>query len=193
MLSTAAQFTCEPFYWWELTSFLTIVLSAECLQSPALYWYCSLLLPVSSCHILTHYPWTSESARRVSRNTNIHKYDLRRNSALFLLVHVHVRLLYLRSSWFTTFYASLNSRNNLRETLDGPELVLVTFTQLEAHPPPGTTVPCSQVMTETRTNIVFSERTVHVPSFVSSLDSPSVITLDREKYPVPAAPAALAG
>ena len=83
-----------------------------------------------------------------------------------------------------TFYASLNSRNNLRETLDGPELVVVTFTQLEAHPPPG--VPCSQVMTETRTNMVFSESPFHIPSYASSLDSPSVIALDREKYPVPA-------
>jgi len=96
--------------------------------------------------------------------------------------------------YFCSFMAVLNSRNSLRETLDGPELVVVTFTQLEAHPPPSTTVPRRvQVKTETRTNMVFSESPVQVPSYASSSDSLSVMALDREKYTVPPVPAVLTG
>ncbi|KAH9075020.1 hypothetical protein EDB83DRAFT_1888822 [Lactarius deliciosus] len=81
------------------------------------------------------------------------------------------------------FMAILNSRNYLRETLDGPRGV-VSFTQLKVRT--GTTVPWSAQDTAeagARTDVPKSLP----PAFVSSDTSFSdgVIAFDRERYPAP--------
>ncbi|KAH9053230.1 hypothetical protein EDB87DRAFT_276178 [Lactarius vividus] len=83
------------------------------------------------------------------------------------------------------FMSILNSRDNLRETLDGPGGV-VTFTQLEVRM--VTTVPWgAQETAEVNTNMVIpkSPPPASISSTSGMLFSDSVIILDREKYPVP--------
>ncbi|KAH9027111.1 hypothetical protein EDB85DRAFT_1893143 [Lactarius pseudohatsudake] len=80
----------------------------------------------------------------------------------------------------------LNSRRYLRETLDGPEGVVATFTQLRVRT--GTTVPWGvQDTTEASTNAAVLESLP--PASVSSDTSlsDSVIAFDRERYPMPPA------
>ncbi|KAH8977308.1 hypothetical protein EDB86DRAFT_1233076 [Lactarius hatsudake] len=82
------------------------------------------------------------------------------------------------------FMSILNSRRYLRETLDGPEGVVGTFTQLRV--PTGTTVPWGvRDTTEASTNAAVLESLP--PASVSSDTSlsDSVIAFDRERYPVP--------
>jgi len=89
----------------------------------------------------------------------------------------------VRSSGSLTFYYSLNSRDNLRETLDGPDCVVATLTQLKART--GTLVPWgAQDTTEASTNTAVPNS--FLPLSVSSdmSFSDSVIAFDRVKYPV---------
>ena len=82
------------------------------------------------------------------------------------------------------FYLSLNSRDNLRETLDGPENVFVTLTQLQART--VTTVPRGAQDTagvSADTAALMFLPPVSVSSDASFSDG--VIAYDREKYPVP--------
>jgi len=82
--------------------------------------------------------------------------------------------------------SSLNTRDNLRETLDGPEGIVVMFTQLEVCT--STTVPRGvQDTTETSTNTAVPKS---LPPLSVSSDTPfsdSVIAFNREKYPAPPA------
>ncbi|KAH9036627.1 hypothetical protein EDB85DRAFT_740227 [Lactarius pseudohatsudake] len=76
--------------------------------------------------------------------------------------------------YFCGFMSILNSRDNLREMLDGPEGI-VTFSQLNART--GSTVPCRvQVTTETSTNAGVPKSLPPVSSI-----SDSVIAFNREK------------
>ncbi|KAF8257346.1 hypothetical protein EI94DRAFT_1759082 [Lactarius quietus] len=85
------------------------------------------------------------------------------------------------------FMSILNARDKLRETLDGPEGVMVaTLTQLNATA--GTTVPCDAQDTtdaSAQSAIPKSLPPVSVCSDSDMSSSDSVITFDREKYPVP--------
>ncbi|KAH9075018.1 hypothetical protein EDB83DRAFT_2549620 [Lactarius deliciosus] len=77
----------------------------------------------------------------------------------------------------------LNSRDYLRETLDGPGGFVATFTQLKVRT--GTPVPWgAQETTEASTTTAVLKNLPHalVPSDISLSDS--VIAFDREKYPV---------
>jgi len=90
--------------------------------------------------------------------------------------------------YFCAFMSILNSRDNLRETLDGPDGV-TTFTQLRVRT--GTTVPCAvQVTTETDTNTAFPKNLppVKVSSDSDASFTDSVLAFDREKYPKPPVP-----
>ncbi|KAH9040337.1 hypothetical protein EDB83DRAFT_2524343 [Lactarius deliciosus] len=81
------------------------------------------------------------------------------------------------------FMAILNSRDYLRETLDGPGGFVATFTQLKVRT--GTPVPWgAQETTEASTTTAVLKNLPHalVPSDISLSDS--VIAFDREKYPV---------
>ncbi len=87
----------------------------------------------------------------------------------------------MRTSGSLTFCPSLNSRDNLRETLDGPDCVVATLTQLKART--GTLVPCGvQDTMEANTNTAVPKG---LPPLSVSSDtfSDSVIAFDREKYP----------
>ncbi|KAN0138650.1 hypothetical protein V8E53_003638 [Lactarius tabidus] len=92
--------------------------------------------------------------------------------------------------YFCAFMSILNSRDNLSETLDRPDGIVNTFTQLSLRVRAGTTVPCAvQVTTETSTNAAIPK---NLPPKVSS-DSvasftDSVLAFDREKYPKPPVP-----
>ncbi|KAH9160230.1 hypothetical protein EDB89DRAFT_924523 [Lactarius sanguifluus] len=89
--------------------------------------------------------------------------------------------------YFCGFMSILNSRDSLREMLDGPEGI-VTFSQLNART--GSTVPCGvQVTTETCTNAGVPKSLPPVSSDTSISDS--VIAFNREKYPVPPVPGVL--
>ncbi|KAI9453084.1 hypothetical protein BJY52DRAFT_865717 [Lactarius psammicola] len=86
--------------------------------------------------------------------------------------------------YFCAFMSILNSRDNLRETLDGPEGVVVTLTQLQART--GTTVPWSaQGPTEASTDTVVPNSRPPVTVSFDTSPPDSVIAFDREKYPVP--------
>ncbi|KAI9452180.1 hypothetical protein BJY52DRAFT_949971 [Lactarius psammicola] len=91
--------------------------------------------------------------------------------------------------YFCAFMSILNSRDNLRETLDGPGGVVVTLTQLKAHT--ATTVPCDvQDTTEASTNNAIP-KSLPLVSVSSDAFSDGVIAFDREKYPVPPVPGVL--
>jgi len=60
--------------------------------------------------------------------------------------------------YFCAFMAILNSRDSLRETLDGPGVVMTTFTQLTPSSNAGNAVRCGvQVTTETSNNLTVSK------------------------------------
>jgi len=71
--------------------------------------------------------------------------------------------------YFCAFMAILNSRDNLRETLDGREGVVTMLTQLEAHT--GTTAPCGiQVTTEAWTSAAVPKSPLPVKVFIRRID-----------------------
>ncbi|KAH9172817.1 hypothetical protein EDB89DRAFT_838310 [Lactarius sanguifluus] len=80
--------------------------------------------------------------------------------------------------YFCGFMSILNSRDNLREMLDGPEGV-ITFSQLKAR----TGTNGVQVTTETSTDVATPKSLPPVSSgtLISDID----IALNRVKYPVP--------
>jgi len=83
--------------------------------------------------------------------------------------------------YMCAFMAILNSRDHLRETLDGPEGVIATFTQLG---PPGNTVRCGvQVSSETSNDIAVSKSLPPV-QFSSNTSFSESVPFDREKCPV---------
>ncbi|KAH9001476.1 hypothetical protein EDB92DRAFT_63708 [Lactarius akahatsu] len=107
-------------------------------------------------------------------------------SCVILLAKYPNALLYtppffiLNRLYFCAFMSVLNSRDHLRETLDGHEGV-ITFSQLKERT--GTTLPCAvQVTMETSTTAAISLPPVSV-SFDTSI-SDCVIAFNREKYPV---------
>ncbi|KAI9453088.1 hypothetical protein BJY52DRAFT_1214313 [Lactarius psammicola] len=104
------------------------------------------------------------------------------------LIYIPFLFIMIRLS-LCAFMSILNSRDNLRETLDGPEGVVATFTQPEVRM--TTTVPRGpQDTTEASTNTAVPKSlpraTVSFESDTSFSDS--VIAFDREKYPVPPVP-----
>jgi hypothetical protein len=81
-----------------------------------------------------------------------------------------------------TSYPSLNSRDNLRETLDGPEgVVVATLTQLNA--PAGASSLCD-TQDDPSTKIAVPKSLPPVSVFSDTSFSDSVIGFDREKYPM---------
>lgn len=87
--------------------------------------------------------------------------------------------------YFCAFMSILNSRDSLRETLDGPEgVVVATLTQLNA--PAGASSPCAtQDTTDPSTNMAVPKSLPPVSVLSDMSFSDSVIAFDREKYPVP--------
>ena len=84
--------------------------------------------------------------------------------------------------WILTLYASLNSRDNLREMLDRSECVVATLTQFKAHTGQGTIVPCSaQDTIETSTHTAVPKG---LPPLPDASFSDSVLAFDRETYPL---------
>ena len=144
--------------------FLIIVQLAECLLSPPSYWYCSLLLLVTS--------WLTISKRR-SLHINICCYTSYPPSLWFSSIFAHSwpctfsLLATLQSSWFTAFYFSLNSRDKLRAMLNSRDIVLGTMPNFMPLIPPNAAVACGvQVMTESRSNTADSK--IRSPVQVSS-------------------------
>ncbi|KAH9045813.1 hypothetical protein EDB84DRAFT_1674369 [Lactarius hengduanensis] len=89
--------------------------------------------------------------------------------------------------YFCAFMSILNSRDNLRETLDRQEGIVITLSK--AHT--GTTIPCDvQDTTETTTNKDVPESPSPV-SVSSDTFSDGVTTFDRGKYPVSPVPGVL--
>jgi hypothetical protein len=114
-------------------------------------------------------------------------------SCLALLAKYRNALLYMPSFfimirlYFCSFMAMLNSRDNLRETLDGPDAVVTTLAQIKARM--GTTVPCAvQVTTETSTNAAPPKILSPVKISSDSSFTDNVLAFDREKYPVSPVP-----
>jgi len=92
--------------------------------------------------------------------------------------------------YFCAFVSILNSRDNLRETLNGPEGVVTTLTRLSARM--STTVSCAvRVTTETSTNMAVPRSLSPVPvsSDSDASSTGSVLAFNREKYPVIPVPA----
>jgi len=92
--------------------------------------------------------------------------------------------------YFCSFMSILNSRDNRREMLDGPEDVVTTRTQLKARL--GTTVPCAvRVTTETSVNMAAPKSLPPVPVSLDSGASSgdSALGFDGEKYLYPLYPA----
>ncbi|KAH9064953.1 hypothetical protein EDB87DRAFT_1755990 [Lactarius vividus] len=89
--------------------------------------------------------------------------------------------------YFCAFMSILNSRDNLRETLDGQEGIVITLGEART----GTTIPCDvQDTTESTTNKDVPEG-LPPRSVSSGAFSDDVITFDREKYPVSPVPRVL--
>jgi hypothetical protein len=84
--------------------------------------------------------------------------------------------------YFCASMSILNSRDNLRETLDGPEgVVVATLTQLNA--PAGASSLCD-TQDDPSTKIAVPKSLPPVSVFSDTSFSDSVIGFDREKYPV---------
>ena len=144
--------------------FLIIVQLAEYLLSPPSYWYCSLLLLVTS--------WLTTSKRR-SSHINIRCYTSYPPSLWFGSIFARSwpcmfsLLATLQSSRFTAFYFSLNSWDKLRVTLNSRDIILGTMPNFMPPIPPNMAVACGvQVMTESRSNTADSK--IHSPVQVSS-------------------------
>jgi hypothetical protein len=94
--------------------------------------------------------------------------------SLFIMIRLYV----------CAFISILNSRDNLRETLEGPEgVVVATLTQLNA--PAGASPPCdTQDTTDPSTKMAAPKSLPPVSIFSDTSFSDSVMAFDREKYPV---------
>ncbi|KAH9040326.1 hypothetical protein EDB83DRAFT_2554276 [Lactarius deliciosus] len=85
------------------------------------------------------------------------------------------------------FMAILNSRDNLRETLDGPGGVVTTLTQLKART--DTTVPWgTQNTAEASTSAAIPKSRPPFSVYSDTSFSASVIAFEREMHPVPPVP-----
>ncbi|KAH9166640.1 hypothetical protein EDB89DRAFT_1910489 [Lactarius sanguifluus] len=126
-------------------------INCECFRSLVSPWYCSLSPPTSICQ-----PLTPRTKIATSRDTLIY------TPSLFIMVRLSL----------CAFMAILNSRDYLRETLDGPEGA-VTPTQLKVRT--ATTVACgAQDTAEAIANkaaIPKNHPPLSVPSDTSSSDS----------------------
>ncbi|KAI9440968.1 hypothetical protein H4582DRAFT_1509785 [Lactarius indigo] len=86
-------------------------------------------------------------------------------------------------AFMAIFYPSLNSRSNLRETLNGPEGGVTTLTELKART--GTTVPWgTQNTAEASTSTAVPKSHPPFSLYPNTSFSTSVIAPDREMYPV---------
>ncbi|KAI9448871.1 hypothetical protein BJY52DRAFT_1228105 [Lactarius psammicola] len=138
-----------------------------------------LAIYVINCGTL-HFIDSLNEACQVSRCAHTCTVPLHHDSTLSLRIHVH-------SSDPRHSNSVLNSRDNLRETLDGPEGVVTTLTQLEVRT--GTTVPWGvQDIAEENTNTAVPKSRPPLSIFSNISLSDSVITFDREKYAVPPVP-----
>jgi hypothetical protein len=111
-------------------------------------------------------------------------------ASIILLAMYRNALIYTPSSfimirlYFCAFMAILNSRDDLRETLDGPESVVTTFTQLKARS--GTPVPGGvQVTTETSTSTTVRGGLPPVKFSSETSFSDGVMAFEGGKHPVP--------
>jgi hypothetical protein len=102
----------------------------------------------------------------------------------FISMYVSQFIIPMPYSGTLTNYPSLNSRDNLRETLEGPEgVVVATLTQLNA--PAGASPPCdTQDTTDPSTKMAAPKSLPPVSIFSDTSFSDSVMAFDREKYPV---------
>lgn len=127
-------------------------------------------------------------ARQISKCALIFTVLLHDDSTLFLRVYVYVRLLcpsFLCDSSLSI--TSLNSRDYLRETFDGPDSAGTTLAQLKVRM--RTTLPCAvQVTTETSTNAAVPKS---LPPVDDASFTDSVLVFDREKYPMAPVPGVL--
>ncbi|KAH9064378.1 hypothetical protein EDB87DRAFT_1321050 [Lactarius vividus] len=114
-------------------------------------------------------------------------------SSVALIVRYKNTLIYAPSLFimfrlsFCAFMAILNSRDNLRETLDGQDgVVFATLTQLNAHRSRGTVVPFgTQDTTEASTNMAVPKGLPPHSVYSNTSSSASVDAFDRERYTVP--------
>ncbi|KAH8993023.1 hypothetical protein EDB92DRAFT_2114013 [Lactarius akahatsu] len=81
------------------------------------------------------------------------------------------------------FMSILNSRDNLRETLNGPGGVVATFTQLKVRAT-TTVVSDAQDTTEASTNTAVPKSLPPLSVSSDTSFSESVMAFDREKYPI---------
>ncbi|KAH9004834.1 hypothetical protein EDB83DRAFT_2558479 [Lactarius deliciosus] len=89
--------------------------------------------------------------------------------------------------YLCAFMAILNSRDNLRETLDGPGGVVTTLTQLKART--DTTVPWgTQNTAEASTSAAIPKSRPPFSVYSDTSFSASVIAFEREMHPVPPVP-----
>jgi len=118
-------------------------------------------------------------------------------SGIILVVRDRDSLIYTVPSYimirlyFCAFMSILNTRDYLRETLDGSGLVMSTFTQRSPSSNAGNAVRCGvQVTTET-SNTLAGSKTLPPVQFSSdtSYSESESVALDREKYPVSPVPA----
>ncbi|KAH9060073.1 hypothetical protein EDB87DRAFT_662164 [Lactarius vividus] len=112
-------------------------------------------------------------------------------SCVILLAKYPNALLYappffiLNRLYFCAFMSVLNSRDHLRETLDGQEGI-ITFSQLKERT--GTPVPCAvQVTMETNTSCAIPKTLPPVSVSFDTSISDCAIAFNREMYPVPPA------
>ncbi|KAI9453080.1 hypothetical protein BJY52DRAFT_1225780 [Lactarius psammicola] len=99
------------------------------------------------------------------------------------LIYVPFFFVMIRLS-LCAFMSILNSRDNLRETLEGPGGIVSTLTQLNVHA--GTAVPWgAQDTREASTNATVLESLPPASVSFDTSFSDSVIALDRKRHPVP--------
>ena len=103
----------------------------------------------------------------------------------FMAMYVLPFIILMSYSGTLTSYSSLNSRDNLREMLDGSEgAVVATLTQLKA--PAGPSSLCdTHDTTDPSTNMAVPQNLPPISVFSDMSSSDSVIAFDREKYPMP--------
>jgi len=108
-------------------------------------------------------------------------------SGIIMVVRNRKSLIYIVPSYivirlyFCSFMSILNSRDYLRETLDGSEVVMSTLTQIT--PPGSSAVRCGvQVATETSNNM--GVKSLPPVQFALNTSFSESVSLDREKYPV---------
>ncbi|KAI9440966.1 hypothetical protein H4582DRAFT_2097670 [Lactarius indigo] len=99
------------------------------------------------------------------------------------LIYIPPLFIMVRLS-FCAFMAILNSRDNLRETLDGPDVIVATFTQLKVHT--GNTAPWdAQDTAEAIASkaVPKSRPPLSAPSETSFSVNMVAFDSDRERYP----------